>query len=46
MDSAARDGKPGKAMIFARLMDTATNTSPVSVAAASAWTTLVTKETL
>jgi hypothetical protein len=36
MDSAAREGRPGNASILARLMDTATKTNPVSVAAAPA----------
>ena len=35
-DSTAREGRPGNAMIRARLMETATKTSPVSVAAAPA----------
>lgn len=38
--SATRDGSPGIAMIRDRLMDAATNTSPVRVAAAPACTSM------
>lgn len=37
-DSAARPGRPGKAIILAAFMETATNTRPVNVAAAPAST--------